>query len=399
MELNSIIARMFSRQILPQLTQEIQNSPAVALLGPRQSGKTTLALEAAKNIPHIYLDLESERDRAKLAQPELYLSDHLDKLVILDEVHRAPSLFPVLRGLIDQARRAGIRAGQYLLLGSASLDLLQQSGETLAGRIAYLELGPLNVQETGEALTDNLWLRGGFPESLTAPSDARSLRWRQNFIRTYLERDIPQFGPRIAADTLRRFWTMLAHHQGGLLNVTQLARNMGVDVKTAQSYIDLLCALLLVRRLPPWHANLGKRLIKSPKVYVRDSGLVHGLLDISTKEDLLSHIAVGASWEGFVIENLLNCAPTMAQAHFYRSSGGAEIDLLLTWPSGTMWAIEIKRSLSPKVERGFHAACADLSPARKLVVYPGAEVFPLGNDVQAVPLHALCAQLSKVRTP
>ena len=248
-------------------------------------------------------------------------------------------------------------------------------------------------------LTDNLWLRGGFPESLTAPSDARSLRWRQNFIRTYLERDIPQFGPRIAADTLRRFWTMLAHHQGGLLNVTQLARNMGVDVKTAQSYIDLLCALLLVRRLPPWHANLGKRLIKSPKVYVRDSGLVHGLLDISTKEDLLSHIAVGASWEGFVIENLLNCAPTMAQAHFYRSSGGAEIDLLLTWPSGTMWAIEIKRSLSPKVERGFHAACADLSPARKLVVYPGAEVFPLGNDVQAVPLHALCAQLSKVRTP
>jgi predicted AAA+ superfamily ATPase len=390
---------MFSRQILPQLTQEIQNSPAVALLGPRQSGKTTLALEAAKNIPHIYLDLESERDRAKLAQPELYLSDHLDKLVILDEVHRAPSLFPVLRGLIDQARRAGIRAGQYLLLGSASLDLLQQSGETLAGRIAYLELGPLNVQETGEALTDNLWLRGGFPESLTAPSDARSLRWRQNFIRTYLERDIPQFGPRIAADTLRRFWTMLAHHQGGLLNVTQLARNMGVDVKTAQSYIDLLCALLLVRRLPPWHANLGKRLIKSPKVYVRDSGLVHGLLDISTKEDLLSHIAVGASWEGFVIENLLNCAPTMAQAHFYRSSGGAEIDLLLTWPSGTMWAIEIKRSLSPKVERGFHAACADLSPARKLVVYPGAEVFPLGNDVQAVPLHALCAQLSKVRTP
>ncbi|MCF8156846.1 MAG: ATP-binding protein [Rhodoferax sp.] len=390
---------MFSRQILPQLTQEIQNSPAVALLGPRQSGKTTLALEAAKNIPHIYLDLESERDRAKLAQPELYLSDHLDKLVILDEVHRAPSLFPVLRGLIDQARRAGIRAGQYLLLGSASLDLLQQSGETLAGRIAYLELGPLNVQETGEALTDNLWLRGGFPESLTAPSDARSLRWRQNFIRTYLERDIPQFGPRIAADTLRRFWTMLAHHQGGLLNVTQLARNMGVDVKTAQSYIDLLCALLLVRRLPPWHANLGKRLIKSPKVYVRDSGLVHGLLDISTKEDLLSHMAVGASWEGFVIENLLNCAPTMAQAHFYRSSGGAEIDLLLTWPSGTMWAIEIKRSLSPKVERGFHAACADLSPARKLVVYPGAEVFPLGNDVQAVPLHALCAQLSKVRTP
>ncbi len=390
---------MFPRHVLPQLIEEIQNSPAVALLGPRQSGKTTLALEAAKNIPSIYLDLESERDRAKLAQPELYLADHLDKLVILDEVHRAPSLFPVLRGLIDQARRAGKRAGQYLLLGSASLDLLQQSGETLAGRIAYLELGPLNVLETGEALAETLWLRGGFPESLTAPSDARSLRWRQNFIRTYLERDIPQFGPRIAADTLRRFWTMLAHHQGGLLNVAQLARNMGVDAKTAQSYIDLLCALLLVRRLPPWHANLGKRLVKSPKVYVRDSGLVHGLLDIATKDDLLSHMALGASWEGFVIENLLSCAPQMVQAHFYRSSGGAEIDLLLTWPNGTMWAIEIKRSLSPKVERGFHAACADLSPTRKLVVYPGAETFPLGSDVQAVPLGALCAELSLTHYP
>jgi predicted AAA+ superfamily ATPase len=387
---------MFTRSILPQLMEEIQNSPAVALLGPRQSGKTTLALEAAKSIPSIYLDLESERDRAKLTQPELYLADHLDKLVILDEVHRAPSLFPVLRGLIDHARRAGKRAGQYLLLGSASLDLLQQSGETLAGRIAYLELGPLNVQETGEALTDLLWLRGGFPESLTAPSDTRSLRWRQNFIRTYLERDIPQFGPRIAPDTLRRFWTMLAHHQGGLLNVAHLARNMGVDAKTAQSYIDLLCALLLVRRLPPWHANQGKRLVKSPKVYVRDSGLVHGLLDIATKDALLSHMVLGASWEGFVIENLLSCAPAMVQAHFYRSSAGAEVDLLLTWPNGTMWAIEIKRSLSPKVERGFHAACADLSPTRKLVVYPGAESFPLGNDVQAVPLSALCAELSKV---
>jgi predicted AAA+ superfamily ATPase len=384
---------MFERQILPLLVDELQNSPAVALLGPRQSGKTTLALEAAKTTPSIYLDLESERDRSKLAQAELYLADHLDKLVILDEVHRAPNLFPVLRGLIDQARRAGKRAGQYLLLGSASLDLLHQSGETLAGRIAYLELGPLHVQETGTALADALWLRGGFPESLTAPSDARSLRWRQNFIRTYLERDVPQLGPRIAPDTLRRFWTMLAHHQGGLLNVAQLARNMGIDAKTAHSYIDLLCALLLVRRLPPWHANLGKRLVKSPKVYVRDSGLVHALLDIEHKENLLSHITVGASWEGFVIENLLACAPQTVQAYFYRSSGGAEVDLLLAWPNGELWAVEIKRSLSPKVERGFHAACTDLNPTRKWVVYPGSETYPLGNDIHAVPLSALCAEL------
>ncbi|MDI1245097.1 MAG: ATP-binding protein [Rhodoferax sp.] len=390
---------MFTRHLLPLLTEELQHSPAVALLGPRQSGKTTLALEAAKSIPSLYLDLESERDRAKLAQAELYLSDHLDKLVILDEVHRAPHLFPVLRGLIDQARRDGRRAGNYLLLGSAALELLQQSGESLAGRIAYLELAPLNLLETGTALHDALWLRGGFPESLSAPSDARSLRWRKNFIRTYLERDIPQFGPRIAADTLRRFWTMLAHHQGGLLNVAQLARNIGVDVKTAQSYIDLLCALLLVRRLPPWHANTGKRLVKSPKVYVRDSGLVHALLDIETKETLLSHMVLGASWEGFCIESLLGCAPASVQAYFYRSSGGAEIDLLLVWPGGEIWAIEIKRSLNPKVERGFHAACADLSPTRKLVVYPGDESFPLGNNVVAVPLAALCRELAPGTSP
>ncbi len=385
---------MFSRRILPQLTEELQHAPAVALLGPRQSGKTTLALEVAKTLPSIYLDLESERDRAKLAQAELYLTDHLDKLVILDEVHRAPGLFPVLRGLIDQARRNGKRAGQYLLLGSASLDLLQQAGETLAGRIAYLELGPLDVLEIGAQAPDTLWLRGGFPESLTAPSDARSLRWRQNFIRSYLERDVPQFGPRIAADTLRRFWTMLAHHQSGLLNMTQLARNMGVDVKTIQSYIDLLCSLLLVRRLPPWHSNIGKRLVKTPKIYLRDSGLVHALLDIERKETLLSHPVLGASWEGFCIENLLCCAPANVQGYFYRTSAGAEIDLLLVWPGGELWAIEIKRSLTPKLERGFHIACADLAPSRKLVVYPGQETFPLHADIQAVPLAALCLEVA-----
>jgi uncharacterized protein len=389
-----------TRHLATQLAEELQHSPAVALLGPRQVGKTTLALAVSKGIPSIYLDLESERDRAKLEQAELYLADHLDKLVILDEVHRAPGLFPVLRGLIDQARRNGKRTGLYLLLGSASLDLLQQSGETLAGRISYLELGSLNVLEvvleTSSAQADTLWLRGGFPDSFSATSDARSLRWRQNFIRTYLERDIPQFGPRIAAQTLRRFWTMLAHHQSGLLNVAQLARNLGIDAKTAQSYIDLLCDLLLVRRLQPWHINLGKRLVKSPKVYVRDSGLVHALLDIETKEALLAHPVVGASWEGFCIENLLASIPANVQPYFYRTSAGAEIDLLLAWPSGDLWAIEIKRSLSPKVERGFHAACADLLPKRKLVIYPGQESFPLGNDIQAMSLTVLCRELATI---
>lgn len=384
---------MFERHLYPLLLDELRHTPAVALLGPRQVGKTTLALEAARAQPSLYLDLESERDRAKLAQPELYLAEHLDKLVILDEVHRTPELFPVLRGLIDRARRQGRRAGQYLLLGSASLDLLKQS-ESLAGRIAYLELGSLLVTETGAAQQDRLWLRGGFPESLLAPSDARSLRWRQNFIRAYLERDIPLFGPRIAADTLRRFWTMLAHAQGSLLNVAQLARNLGVDAKTAHAYLDLLCALLLVRRLPPWHANAGKRLVKSPKVYVRDSGLVHALLDIENFDSLLSHMVVGASWEGFVIENLLACAAPQAQGFFYRTSAGAEIDLLLHWPDGTLWAIEIKRSLAPKLERGFHIACADLKPQRKLVIYPGDESIPLAEDITAMPLVAACAELA-----
>lgn len=385
---------MFKRHLQSLLDEELQFSPAVALLGPRQVGKTTLALEVARNIPHVYLDLESDRDRGKLAHPELYLESHLDKLVILDEVHRAPGLFPALRGLIDQARRSGRASGQYLLLGSASLDVLHQSGETLAGRIAYLELGPLNVLETGQSAPDALWLRGGFPQSLTAPSDARSLRWRENFIRTYLERDIPQFGPRIAAETLRRFWTMLAHHQGGLLNVAQLARNLGVDVKTAQSYIDLLCDLLLVRRLAPWHTNTGKRLVKAPKVYVRDSGLVHALLNIKSKESLLSHMVLGASWEGFCIETLLACVPAGVTGYFYRTSGGAEVDLLLVWPGGGLWAIEIKRSSAPKVERGFHSACDDLKPNQKWVVYPGQETYPLGADIQAISLHGLCERLA-----
>lgn len=382
---------MLKRRLTPQLVDAIDHTPAVALLGPRQVGKTTLALEIGRDYNALYLDLESERDRAKLTQPELYLAGHQDKLVILDEVHRAPGLFPVLRGMIDTARRAGRRAGQYLLLGSASLDLLKQSGESLAGRIAYLELAPLDVLETQALPLDDLWLRGGFPESLLAPDPDRSLRWRQDFIRTYLERDIPQFGPRIAAETLRRFWGMLAHHQGGLLNTAQFARNLGVDAKTAAGYLDLLVDLLIVRRLPAWHANVGKRLVKSPKVYVRDSGLVHALLAIADRETLLSHPVVGKSWECFVIENLLVCAGSQVQGHFYRTSGGAEIDLLLTWPDGAMWAVEIKRSLAPKVERGFHAACGDLSPVRKFVVYPGQDRYPLSADVEAISLPELAS--------
>jgi uncharacterized protein len=391
---------MLKRLLAHRLEDAIAHTPAVALLGPRQVGKTTLALEVGQGFDALYLDLESEQDRAKLAQPELYLADHQDKLVILDEVHRAPGLFPVLRGLIDRARRGGRKASQYLLLGSASLDLLKQSGESLAGRIAYLELAPFNVlevQETRDRPVDDLWIRGGFPDSLLAPDASRSLRWRQDFIRTYLERDIPQFGPRIAAETLRRLWGMLAHHQGGLLNTAQFARNLGVDAKTAASYLDLLVDLLIVRRLPSWHANIGKRLVKSPKVYVRDSGLVHALLNIPDKETLLAHPVVGQSWEGFIIENLLICAADKAHGYFYRTSGGAEIDLLLVWPDGSLWAVEVKRSLSPKVERGFHAACDDLAPVRKFVVYPGTERYRIAPDIEAISLAGLAAEVKSQR--
>ena len=386
------------RFILPSLLDALSYSPAVALLGPRQVGKTTLAFEVGKHIakPTLYLDLESEQDRAKLANAELYLADHQDKLVILDEVHRAPNLFPLLRGLIDQARRANNGTGLYLLLGSASLDLLKQSGETLAGRISYMELPAFNILEVGAEESNDLWVRGGFPDSFLAKSEIKSLKWRQDFIRSYLERDIPQFGPRIATETLRRFWGMLAHHQGGLLNTAELARNLGIDNKTATSYLELLIDLLLVRRLTPWHANIGKRLTKTPKIYVRDSGLIHALLNIPDKETLLGHPIIGNSWECFVIENILNTAPANVQGYFYRTSGGAEIDLLLNWPNGELWAIEIKRSINPKIERGFYSACADLNPTRKFVVYPGQEQYRMAENILVISLVEICKLLRLV---
>ncbi len=379
---------------MASLREDLASTPAVALLGPRQAGKTTVAHELAQQSDNVYLDLESELDRAKLASPELYLAERLDRLVVLDEVHRVPGLFPVLRGLIDRARRSGRRSGLYLLLGSASLDLLQQAGESLAGRIAYRELTPFNVQELPEAEHTRLWVRGGFPESYLARTPAASLRWRQDFIRTYVERDIPLFGGRVGSEALRRLWGMLAHQQGALVNASVLARSLALDMRTVNRYLDLLVEMFLVRRLEPWHANLGKRLTKSPKLYVRDSGLLHALLGLPDEEALLGHPVVGASWEGFVLENLITAAGTSASAHFYRTSGGAEVDLLLNWPSGECWAIEVKRSLAPKVERGFHSACEDLQPTRKLVIYPGDEPFPLGHGVQAMPLATLCHELA-----
>lgn len=384
---------MIERHITAMLIERLAATPAVALLGPRQVGKTTLAHLIGAQRPSIYLDLESEADRARIAEPELYLTRHEDKLVILDEVHRLPGLFQNLRGLIDQGRRKGLRAGRFLLLGSASVDLLRQSGESLAGRISYLEMGPINGLEVGPGDLSRLWNRGGFPDSFLASADRVSQRWRQDFIRTYLERDVPMLGPRIPAETLRRFWTMLAHHQSGLLNAANLARALGVDGKTVAAYLDLLVDLLLVRRLEPWHANAGKRLVKSPRVYVRDSGIVHALLGLATLEDVLGHPVAGASWEGFVVEAMIAAAPEGTQANFYRTAAGAEIDLLLTLPGGAIWAVEIKRSLSPALGRGFHQACLDLAPARRMIIYPGMERYPLGDGIDVMPLHEAGAAL------
>jgi predicted AAA+ superfamily ATPase len=384
---------MIERRVTSEVTALLDHTPAVALLGPRQSGKTTLALEIAGTRPSVYLDLESTADRARIVEPSLYFADHADELVILDEIHRAPDLFEGLRGTIDQARREGRGAGRFLLLGSAAIPLLAQSGETLAGRIAFVELAPLDLTEVGGGRLDELWVRGGFPESFLAANDAVSLRWRQDFIRTYLERDIPQLGPRIPAETLRRLWTMFAHYQGGLLNAAQLARGLGVSGSTIVHYLDLLVDLLLVRRLAPHLSNAGKRLVRSPKVYVRDSGLVHALLGLGDKEALLGHPVAGPSWEGMAIESLLAVAGPAAQGSFYRTSHGAEVDLVLTWPGGEEWAVEIKRSLAPTLERGFHSALADLAPRRALVVYPGVDSYRLAPSVQALGLAELCEQV------
>ncbi len=371
---------------------------AVALIGPRQVGKTTLAHAIAEQSGAVYLDLEASADRAKLADARLFLAEHEDRLVVLDEIHHAPALFPELRGVIDAGRRRGQRTGRFLILGSASMDLLRQAGESLAGRIEHVRLGPLDVHDVSAevAPATTLWVRGGFPDSLTAASDEDSMALRRNLVQTYLERDVSEFtGRRIPAETLERLWTMLAHSQGQLLNASKLAGSLAVSGPTVTTYIDLLADLLLVRRLPPLHVNVRKRLVKSPKVYVRDSGIVHALLGIASHDALIGHPVAGASWEGFVIENLLARAPVGTRASFYGTRSGAEMDLVLEFPGGReTWAIEVKLGLAPKVARGFHSACEDISPASAFVVYAGAERYPLAANVEVIGLRELAAMVA-----
>jgi uncharacterized protein len=386
---------MIRRRVLKSVEEALALQPAVALLGPRQVGKTTLARQIADSRPSIYLDLESPPDRAKLQDAGSFLRANSERLVVLDEIHRAPGLFLELRGVIDDYRRQGMRTGKFLILGSASLDLLRQSGETLAGRSAYIDMGPFDALETAgdQRSLDRLWIRGGFPESFLSPSDAASLAWRGDLIRTYLEREIALFGPRIPSETLRRLWTMLAHNQAALLNASQISASLSVSAQTVTRYIDLLCDLLLVRRLTPIHPNVGKRLVKAPKVYVRDSGLLHELLGIGDYNALAGHPIRGASWEGFVIENLIAVLRGRTIPGFYRTAAGAEIDLILERPSRGPIAIEIKSGAVPSVAKGFHMAIADLKPAASFVVYAGEERYPIGAGIEAIGLRELMTLL------
>jgi len=391
---------MIDRQLKALVLKRLAQFPCVALLGPRQVGKTTLARAIADELPGqaIYLDLENPAHRRRLDDPAAYLGAHDDKLVVLDEIHRAPALFEVLRGQIDERRRMGRPAGHFLILGSAALDLLKQASESLAGRILPIEMWPLLPQEVGGqglGALDRVWVRGGFPGSFLAPDEEASFTWRRAFLRSYLERDIPQFGVRVPAETLERFWTMLAHGQGGLLNAQRLAASLGVTWHTAAHYLDLMVDLLLVRRLQPWAANTGKRLVKSPKVYVRDSGLLHTLLGLPTLDDVLGHPVAGPSWEGHAIEAILAAAPASARAYHYRSAVGHEIDLVLEFSASRRWALAFKKSSAPHVEKGFHIACEALRAERRFLVYPGAEAWPASGGVEVKALLGAVAAVAQ----
>ncbi|MBI5362626.1 MAG: ATP-binding protein [Planctomycetes bacterium] len=388
---------MISRAAADRLRTALGEFPAVALLGPRQCGKTTLALEVAQatDRPVTVLDLERDSDLARLQEAELYLATQRGRLCVVDEVQLRPNLFPLVRAEIDLRIRAGERAGQFLFLGSASRDLLQQSAESLAGRIAYRELTPFTLSELASdaRALDRLWSRGGFPLSYLARDEGASWRWRNEFIESYLQRDLPRLGLRLPKELLRRFWSLLAHGQGTMLNAARLATNLSISGQTVRRYVDLLTELFLVRQLEPWSGASAKRLVKSPKVYVRDSGILHRLVNLPDLDSLVGHPICGASWEGFVIEQILAELDEDWRASYYRSSGGAEIDLVLEGPRGRVLAIEIKRTASPKLSRGFVEGCADVQPTERWFVTPGGDSFPLGSGARACPLAQFLQEL------
>ena len=385
---------MISRRLLPLIEHSLTEFPAVALLGPRQAGKTTLARIIAQKRPtSLYLDLERPSDLAKLTDPELFLSRHTDQLVVMDEVQRQPELFAVLRALIDEKRTPG----RFLLLGSASPQLLRQASESLAGRISFHELAPFDLGELNPSRVDvqNFWLRGGYPLSWLAKSDSASFAWREAFIATHLERDIPSFGIRVPATTLRRFWQMLAHLHGQLWNASRLAAAFGVSAPTVQHYLDILEATYMLRRLPPLQANLGKRLVKSPKVYLRDSGILHALLGITSLNDLAGHPVVGASWEGWILEQIAQLIAPQWQLSFYRTASGAEMDVVAERGNQKI-GFEIKYSSAPALSKGFWSAMSDLKLDRAYVIAPIENGYPLATDVDVVPATELVTMLRAI---
>jgi predicted AAA+ superfamily ATPase len=379
---------MIKRSIQDIILNSLKTYPVVGILGSRQVGKTTLA-KAIKQIVQpdaVYLDLELPSDLNKLQDAELYLRQFEKTLVIIDEIQRMPSLYPLLRALVDQNRIGG----RFLILGSASPELIRHASESLAGRIIYHELSPLNIFETNAGQFQNLLLRGGYPNSYLAENDDESFGWRESYIKTYLEMDIPQLEIHIPSVQLRRFWTMLAHSHGQLWNASKIAGSLGITAPTVRRYLDILESTFIIRQLQPYHTNTKKRLIKSPKVYIRDSGLNHALLRIRTFDDLTGHPSIGTSWEGFVIEQLVALLPENSQYYFYRSNAGAEIDFLyIDQQSRRPIPIEIKYSLSPSLSRGFWNAYEDLLCKRGYVIYPGGETYPLGKNVTALPLTQL----------
>lgn len=390
---------MLKRWKHDEILRKLGQYPAVAILGCRQVGKTALALQISKEYKKeaIYLDLERTRDRAQLSQPELFLQKQEGKLLILDEIHLVPELFPTLRGIIDERRRNGEKSGHFLILGSASPDLLKQSSESLAGRIAYVELDPFSVVEAKASehkdYLDQLWVRGGFPDSYLADSDVASLEWREDFIRTYLRRDLPDLGRNLPAELVYRLWRMLALDQGCALDLTKLAGNLSISSTTVRNYLDTLTDLFLVRQLRPWHGNSKKRLVKTPKVYVRDSGILHALAGIQDYNDLSGHPLYGRSWEGFIIEQILQRMPYRTEATFYRSSAGAEIDLVLETPRNGIYAIEIKRTVEPKISKGFRLACEEIKPNHRFYVIPTTVSYPIGDGVKAIGIEELITLL------
>jgi hypothetical protein len=385
---------MLNRTLEDKIIQGLKSMPVVVILGPRQVGKTTLALEFAKPLldkPVHYLDLELDSDLAKLDDPESYLRRFENQLLVIDEVQRKPDLFRIIRGLVDIRKRAGEKAGHFLLLGSASKELLQQSSETLAGRIRYLELTPFTVREIylDDPLgfnVEKLWFRGGFPDSYLAISDQESWNWRQDFITTYVEKDIPLFGPQVPATRMKRFWMMLAHYHGQQANLSEIGKSLEVSHTTIKTYLDTLQDFFMARLLQPWSGNTKKRLVKTPKIYIRDSGLLHNLIQIHSFDQLLGHPIVGASWEGLVVESILNTISNQWTSSYYRSSNQSEIDLVLEKSKEEVWAIEVKRSIAPSLSAGFHRACEDIGATKKWVVYSGKDRFSIKNETEVIGL-------------